>query len=137
MNETRNVTGVRTTDFVATGEPRDAGEPRNLESAQPESRGGAQMVREERPAPLFNEQETDQFRSRWNDVQASFVDEPRSAVAKADELVASAMNRLTEMFGAERGKIEQQWDRGGDVSTEDLRKVLQRYRSFFNRLLSL
>ena len=66
-----------------------------------------------------------------------FVDEPRQAVQQADSLVAGAMKRLAEMFAAERAKLEGQWDRGDDVSTEDLRLALRRYRSFFGRLLSV
>jgi hypothetical protein len=87
--------------------------------------------------PLFPAQEVDQLRERWNDVQAGFVDEPRRAVEQADSLVASAMKRLAETFAEERTRLEGQWDRGDDVSTEDLRLALQRYRSFFARLLSL
>jgi hypothetical protein len=64
------------------------------------------------------------------------VDEPRHAVEDADNLVATTMSRLTEIFADERKKLEGQWDKG-DVSTEDLRLLLQKYRSFFNRLLSL
>jgi hypothetical protein len=65
------------------------------------------------------------------------VDEPRKAVEQADGLVASAMKRLAEVFAEERSHLEQQWDRGDNVSTEDLRVALQRYRSFFDRLLSV
>jgi flagellar biosynthesis GTPase FlhF len=132
MNNPATDVDFRTTDYVATG---DSG-VRDFKSAT-ESSGGAQMAREERSAPLFNEQEVNQLRTRWNDVQASFVDEPRSAVTEGDKLVESAMHRLSEIFTSERTKLEQQWDRGGDVSTEDLRQALQRYRSFFNRLLSV
>jgi hypothetical protein len=64
------------------------------------------------------------------------VDEPRKAVEEADKLVASVMKRLAEGFANERSKLEKQWDRGDNVSTEDLRVALQRYRSFFDRLLS-
>ena len=46
------------------------------------------------------------------------------------------MRRLAETFSQERQQLESQWDRDGDVSTEDLRVALQRYRSFFDRLLS-
>jgi hypothetical protein len=99
--------------------------------------GGAQMVREEKPGPLFNENESQTFRQRWSDIQTGFVDEPRRAVEQADELVSSTMKRLSEIFSDERTKLEQQWDRGDNISTEDLRVALQRYRSFFNRLLSL
>ena len=77
------------------------------------------------------------LRSRWTEVQTAFVDEPRKAVEEADGLVASAMKRLAEVFAQERSKLEQQWDRGDSVSTEDLRIALQRYRTFFQRLLSV
>ncbi|MGC1788996.1 MAG: hypothetical protein WA718_19875 [Terriglobales bacterium] len=87
--------------------------------------------------PLFREGELEGLRSRWNSVQAAFVDEPRQAVEQADGLVASAMKRLAEVFAEERSQLEQQWDRGDNVSTEDLRIALQRYRSFFHRLLSV
>jgi hypothetical protein len=73
---------------------------------------------------------------RWSEVQTGFVDEPRQAVEKADALVADAIQKLASSFAEERAKLEGQWDRGGEVSTEDLRQALQRYRSFFTRLLS-
>jgi hypothetical protein len=88
-------------------------------------------------APLFPAEEAKNFRARWDAIQVGFVDEPRQAVQQADSLVAGAMKRLTEMFAAERAKLEGQWDRGDDVSTEDLRLALRRYRSFFARLLSV
>ena len=67
----------------------------------------------------------------------SFVDDPRLAVGQADSLVTVAMKRLAEMFATERAKLESQWDRGDNISTEDLRLALRRYRSFFGRLLSV
>jgi len=87
--------------------------------------------------PLFPAGELEGLRSRWSEVQTAFVDEPRRAVEQADGLVASAMKRLAEVFAEERSKLEQQWDRGDNVSTEDLRIALQRYRSFFHRLLAI
>jgi len=87
--------------------------------------------------PLFPNNELEELRNRWSVVQTAFVDEPRSAVEQADSLVASAMKRLAEVFAEERSRLEQQWDRGDNVSTEDLRIALQRYRSFFQRLLSV
>lgn len=87
--------------------------------------------------PLFPNNELEELRSRWNDVQTAFVDEPRRAVEQADGLVASAMKRLAEVFAEERSKLEHQWDRGDNVSTEDLRVALQRYRSFFQRLMAI
>jgi hypothetical protein len=92
---------------------------------------------DEQAAPLFSPEEAKDFRARWDAIQASFVDEPRQVVEQADTLVAVAMKRLAEMFAAERTKLEGQWDRGDNVSTEDLRLALRRYRSFFGRLLSV
>ena len=88
-------------------------------------------------APLFSEDASTQLRDRWTDVQAGFVDEPRSAVEQADSLVAEVMKRLADGFATERQALEQQWSSGGDASTEDLRVALRRYRSFFDRLLSV
>jgi hypothetical protein len=87
--------------------------------------------------PLFNTSETETFRDRWHGVQGGFVDEPRQAVQKADELVATVIKRLAEVFADERSKMEHDWAKGQDVSTEDLRQALRRYRSFFDRLLSV
>ncbi len=87
--------------------------------------------------PLFPSGELDNLRTRWKEIQTAFVDEPRKAVEQADGLVASAMKRLAEVFAQERSQLEQQWDRGDSVSTEDLRVALQRYRAFFDRLLSV
>jgi hypothetical protein len=86
--------------------------------------------------PLFPENELRDFRARWDQAQSSFVDEPRQAVEQADSLVANVVKRLAEQFADERAKMEKQWDRGDNVSTEDLRQALRRYRSFFDRLLS-
>ena len=85
-------------------------------------------------APLLPDGEG--FQSRWEEIQVRFVDEPRGAVEDADALVATVMQRLAEGFAQERERLEAQWGRGEDISTEDLRIALQRYRSFFQRLLS-
>jgi hypothetical protein len=87
--------------------------------------------------PLFSEMEMGDFRSQWSKVQTGFVDEPRRTVEDADKLVAAVMQRLAEGFASERSGLEKQWDSGDNVSTEDLRLALQRYRSFFDRLLKL
>ena len=86
---------------------------------------------------LFADDETAELRRAWDEVQVGFVDEPRRSVEGADHLVAATMKRLAEIFAEERQRLESQWDRGDDVSTEDLRVALQRYRSFFTRLLSV
>jgi hypothetical protein len=87
--------------------------------------------------PLFPDQELEDLRKRWDGIQTGFVDQPRNAVEQADNLVASTMKRLADVFAQERSKLEGQWDSGDNVSTEDLRLALQRYRSFFHRLLSI
>lgn len=81
--------------------------------------------------------QADALRGKWTDIQAGFVDAPRSAVERADALVVDTVKQLARVFGMERARLEDQWDRGGDVTTEDLRVTLQRYRSFFDRLLSM
>ena len=86
--------------------------------------------------PLLSDTEVGALRSRWSNVQAVFVDEPRRSVEEADSLVATVMQRLTEGFANERSSLEKQWDNGDNVSTEDLRVALQRYRDFFGRLLN-
>jgi hypothetical protein len=86
--------------------------------------------------PLFEASDRDRFGESWTGIQAAFVDDPRDAVKEADTLVAELMQRLAETFSAERSRLESQWDNDEDVSTEDLRIALQRYRSFFDRLLS-
>jgi len=88
-------------------------------------------------AALFAAEEATRFHTRWTDVQAAFVDEPRAAVERADSLVAEVMKKLAEGFAQERASLERQWDRGDNVTTEDLRLALQRYRSFFDRLLKI
>jgi len=77
------------------------------------------------------------FRSRWDNIQAGFVDEPKRSVEQADSLVAELMQSLAKTFADERENLEHQWSSGKDVSTEDLRLALQRYRSFFSRLLAV
>lgn len=77
------------------------------------------------------------LRSRWDDVQAAFVDNPKECVQKADTLVAEVVEQLTTGFSDARSRLEEQWARGEQVSTEDLRVALKRYRDFFQRLLSV
>jgi hypothetical protein len=88
-------------------------------------------------APLFASDEAETFRSRWTDIQTGFVDQPRKAVEDADGLVAEVIQKLAQVFADERSKLESQWGQGDDVSTEDFRIAMQRYRSFFDRLLSV
>lgn len=112
----------------------DGEEPdRSKETSQPVSDASEAGTDHE---PLFPSDQSEGFRSRWQEIQTSFVDQPRDAVAEADTLVADLMQRLASNFSQERERLEAHWDRGDDVSTEDLRVALTRYRSFFDRLLS-
>ena len=86
---------------------------------------------------LFPDDELKNFRTHWDQVQTSFVDEPRAAVEQADSLVANVVKRIAEQFASEREQLEKQWDRGENVNTEDLRQALKRYRAFFDRLLTV
>ena len=99
-----------------------------------EERAGADKSR---GAALFHDEEALGFRSRWDAIQTGFVDEPRAAVEQADALVAQVVARVVQVFGEQRTTLERQWDRDRDISTEDLRVALTRYRAFFDRLLSV
>ena len=134
--------GLTTTDIAAASEraeaerrdemqrpPLDWGRP----GERPEERAAERP--EDRPA-LLAPQDLEHLRERWTSIQTAFVDEPREAVQSADRLVAETVKRLAESFAGERTNLERQWDRGDQISTEDLRQALRRYRSFFDRLLS-
>jgi hypothetical protein len=125
-----------------TEETRDEEARRAPSTAQLAAQGGQDddnttpdEEREDRQ-PLFAGEDADRFREQWQEIQGRFVDDPRRAVEEGDSLVATLMQRLAETFADERSNLEKQWDGEGDVSTEDLRVALQRYRSFFDRLLS-
>jgi len=87
-------------------------------------------------ASLLEDGELQSITMRWKDIQAEFVDEPTTAVQEADALVAELMQRLAAMFATERAELENRWAGSNQVSTEDLRQGLRRYRSFFERLLA-
>jgi hypothetical protein len=143
---------------------RDSLEPRESEAAAPAPRPRDRAIEIERPigdgdssrlrstnrppraddtptehraTALFEPTTLRQFNDRWSEIQTGFVDEPRRAVQEADALVSDVIKRIAGSFGSQRAELERQWARGDDVSTEDLRLALQRYRSFFSRLLSV
>jgi len=122
MNEEKKEQSLTTADLLAVTE---------IPMAQRQTGEEGQL------AALFLPDVAKDFRSRWDAVQISFVDDPRLAVQQADELVAQVMKSLAETFSSERTKLEAQVDLTDKASTENLRLVLRRYRSFFERLLSL
>jgi hypothetical protein len=148
VNTAQQPAGLSTADMAAAGQ-RQASAPLDetkeiLEDSVPvastpaaPSMPDVQNRAATQPTPLLVSEETQTFRSRWDAIQTGFVDEPRRSVEQADGLVAEVMKRLAETFAEERSKLEGQWSRGDNVSTEDLRLALQRYRSFFARLLSM
>jgi len=126
---------LSTADFVKAGEAQGQGMAR--EQQRPAQPPAPTPVRDEAPGPLLSADRAQELRGRWDQVQTAFVDEPRKAVEQADDLVASAMKQLAENFANERSRLEQQWDRGDQVNTEDLRQALRKYRAFFQRLLTV
>jgi hypothetical protein len=129
----RSAERVESAEPVAEREPAERSEPADRDVADERSERDASAPDEE-PGLLIEGR--DDFQSRWEEIQVRFVDEPRGAVEDADELVATVMKSLAEGFAQERERLEAQWGRGEDISTEDLRVALQRYRGFFQRLLS-
>jgi hypothetical protein len=114
----------------ASAVPQDHSGPAHASAAPSASSGSADQT-------LFGDGDLSGFRSRWTEVQAAFVDDPRDCVQKADGLVSDVVDRLTAGFSQARSGLEEQWSRGEQVSTEDLRLALQRYRDFFERLLAV
>ena len=73
-------------------------------------------------APLFENDEAEEFRSHWLNIQSRFVDDPRASVKEADELVANVIKSITRSFADRRISLENQWNGGeNNISTEDMR----------------
>jgi hypothetical protein len=113
-----------------------SGEEQSAEQRSGEEQRAEPMASDESLEPLFPEEDLAGHRQRWQEIQAGFVDEPRQAVEHADALVADLLERVNAGFADARSRLEEQWGRGEEASTEDLRVALKRYRSFFNRLLA-
>ena len=111
--------------------------PADSTSAPDPAETGTSTTYPETNQTLFADAELEDLRSRWTEVQSAFVDDPRDCVQKADGLVADVVDKLTSGFSHARSQLEEQWDRGEEVSTEDLRIALMRYREFFERLLAV
>jgi hypothetical protein len=121
--------GRLTTDQIAN--------PGAAQQTAPPAGGGDTATSDSEEAQLLDPRDRDTMTQRWRDIQADFVDQPQKAMKDADALVAGLMQQLAQMFSEERSQLEAQWSRGDEVSTEDLRVSLQRYRAFFERLLSV
>jgi hypothetical protein len=121
---------------LTTADLANAANGRDLEERAVENRGQG-ASEDAYSGPLLPRDYSDDMRTRWEAIQTGFVDDPRVAVQHADELVASAIKKLAESFAGERAKLEDEWSKGKDVSIENLRQALRRYRAFFHRLLSI
>ena len=132
---TQETRKLSTSDLAAAADRRDA-EIAERERAERDRQQGAPRAEDSTP-PLFANDELGGYRTRWSAIQTGFVDEPRRAVEEADALVAEVMTRLAEVFSDERRQLETQWEKSDQVSTEDLRVAMRRYRFFFERLLSI
>ncbi len=86
---------------------------------------------------LFADDYLAELCARWAAVQAAFVDDPKDCVQKVDVLVSDLVDQLTTGFTNARSRLEEQWGRGEEASTEDLRVALMHYREFFERLLAV
>ena len=121
-------------DLAGTAVP--AAQPERPSLARLDAPGDDPDTAEEPQAQLLADPELESIREQWKEIQFAFVDEPRQAVQDADALVAELMQRLAQTFASEREDLESRWAGGDEVSTEDLRRGLRRYRSFFERLLA-
>lgn len=124
-----------TNEPLRTSDIAGAVDERRQQDEMVERRPSTDGAVEER-TPLLGEEGRHTFLERWTDIQARFVDAPREAVEEADSLVAEVIQSLARSFADERGGLERQWEQGEDIETEELRIALQRYRSFFHRLLA-
>ena len=138
MNSQGMQRNLSTADLAAAADPAVS---QHAERGMNEQAAGRHALQgrpeDDQLAPLFSPDAANDFRTQWINVQTGFVDDPKQAVRRGDELVAQVMKSLAESFANERAKIEAQLDQRSDASTENLRLALRRYRSFFERLLSM
>lgn len=112
--------------------------PAPARAAEAPASSAAEAPASSAPDPaLFDSDTSKGYQDRWLVIQTEFVDSPKDAVQKAEQLVGEVMTELTESFSRQRRNLEGGWSKNDDASTEDLRQAIRRYRSFFNRLLAI
>jgi hypothetical protein len=115
-------------DPAAATDTRDAADGTTAEvAADSAATAGA-------PASLLESLDTAGIRTRFLDIQAGFVDEPRQAVEEAGRFVDELLRQVADALQAQRGQLA---GPTGEASTEDLRLALRSYRQFVDRLLGL
>lgn len=127
------------TEAAERGSPRRELRTADIAEGQPISRERPKVdeAKGDGATPLFATNDAEGYRARWQDVQARFVDAPRESVEAADTLVAEVIKQLATVFADQQKELEAAIQRDGKLSTEEFRIALQRYRSFFDRLLSV
>ncbi len=83
------------------------------------------------------EQNSQEVRRRWQEVQTGFVDDPREAVERADSLVAEITGSLRAALEARTSELQARWKGDDRNDTEDLRTALRDYRALLEQLLDL
>lgn len=106
---------------------RSRAESMGAPTQETDSSGHATLVPQDRSA---------EYLRRWETLKAGFVDEPRGAVRDANALVGEVLDELEALFKRQRSELERDLN-NESASTEDLRLALGRYRSFFDRLLTI
>jgi hypothetical protein len=136
MDENKDL--QKTVEVVDTSDQPVEGGPVVRETVEEhKARTNPSETTQENLVPLFETTSADKFRTRWLAIQSKFVDDPQASVKEADNLVADVIQGIMNSFADRRGSLEQNWNGGGEASTEDLRQAFKQYRSFFDRLLSL
>jgi hypothetical protein len=115
------------------GSDRQEFERAEIDRDQPRQK--AEKAGQEESSGLMQDRRWEEFRTRWDSIQAGFVDDPRRTVEQADRLVAEVIDHLSKIFTQERAKLEAQWSKSGEADTEDLRVAMRRYREFFTTLV--
>ena len=84
---------------------------------------------------MFDPEETERFRGDWLEVQGGFVDQPRESVERVDARGAE-VTQPSQRGSLNVGPPSNSVGTDTNVSIEDLRVTVTRYRSFFERLIS-
>ncbi|MEV6392941.1 hypothetical protein [Nocardia xishanensis] len=142
----RDVIGA---DARGTGDAVETGRPAGAAQAQESARAAEPAPGTERteaggstagPAAggqsssLFAAADFDRLRTQWREVQVTFVDDPKTAVARADDLVGDTIDKMISTYQQRKRELDER--RGDKSDTEDLRQALRGYRTFFDQLLS-
>jgi hypothetical protein len=103
-------------------------------AAMAEGRQPSVMPQPERDtSEVFSEADLDDYRRRWDTLQASFVDDPWTATEQASALAGDLVRRLSDRYETLRG--ESPGGSAEDADTEVLRHTVRGYRSIFRAVV--